>query len=210
MSLLSISLGAELTGKIPKETVILHLPDRSESNWKEITRYVSAKEGVIEFIPLDQTIQNWSELIAVQFMSSANWDKSACKLEKVLEHIRKEVLSSYPKDTVTWQIIERSEEGITYEWVMHKPYKNISIEHEISRAFLTPSGFHRVGFIRKNASMSSEERAKWIQLLRENSSVVSFHDERCIEGFSMVEKLQDSISVDGGGSTSSLLKQATL
>ncbi|MCH9626368.1 MAG: hypothetical protein S4CHLAM123_15650 [Chlamydiales bacterium] len=183
------SLHAEFSGEMPKETAILQLPDHSESNWKEITRYVSAKEGVIEAIPRDQTIQNWSELIAVQYMSSAEWDKSACNLEKVLEHVRKETLSAYPKDTVSWQIIEKDKEGIIYEWIMHKPYKNISVEHQLARAFLTSSGFHCVGFIRKNGPMSAEERAKWIQLLRENSSVVSIQDGSCIEGFSMVERL---------------------
>lgn len=194
-SFLGGSLHAEFTGEMPKETAILQLPDHSESNWKEIAHYVSAKEGIIEAIPLNQNIQNWSELIAVQYMSSAKWDKSACTLEKVLEHVRKETLSSYPKDTVSWQIIEKNKEEIIYEWIMHKPYKNISVEHEVARAFLTPSGFHRVGFTRKNGPMSSEERAKWIQLLRENSSVVSFEDGRCIEGFSMVEKLQNSASL---------------
>jgi hypothetical protein len=195
VSFLGTGLHAEFTGEVPKETAILQLPDHSESNWKEIAHYVSAKEGIIEAIPLNQTIQNWSELIAVQYMSSAEWDKSACTLEKVLEHVRKETLSAYPKDTVSWQIIEKSKEGIIYEWIMHKPYKNISVEHEVARAFLTPSGFHRVGFTRKNGPMSSEERAKWIQLLRENSSVVSFQDGGYIEGFSMVEKLQNSVYV---------------
>lgn len=195
VSFLEGSLHTNLTGKTPKETAILKLPDHSESKWKEISRCVNAKEGVVEVIPLNQTKQNWSELIGVQYMSSAEWNVSACTLEKLLDCIRKETLSAYPKDTVSWQIIEKNNDGIIYEWIMHKPYKNISVEHEVARAFLTPSGLHRVGFTRKNGPMSSEERAKWIQLLRENSSVVSFQDASRIEGFSMAEKLQNSVSV---------------
>lgn len=193
--LLNTSLRAESTFEMPKETAILKLPDHSESNWKEIARYVNAKKGIIEVIPIDQTIQNWSELIGVQYMSIADWDDSICDLEKIMEHLRKDMLSSYPKDIISWQIIEKNKDGIIYEWFVRKPYENIPIEHEIARAFLTPSGFHRVGFTRRNNHMSSEERIKWIQLLRKNSSVVPFQDGRYTEGLSMVEKLQDSVSV---------------
>ena len=195
MSFSNTGFCAEFTCKMPKETAVLQLPDHSESNWKEIARYVSAKDGVIEVIPLNQNIQNWSELIAVQYGSSAEWDKAICDLEYIVEHLRKETLSSYPKGTASWQIIEKDNEGIIYEWSLNEPYNDIPIQHEVARAFLTPSGFHRVGFTRKNNSMSPEERAKWIQILRENTSVVLFHDASSIEGISMVERLKDSVSV---------------
>lgn len=47
-SFLGTGLQAEWTGEVPKETAILKLPDHSESNWKEIARYVSKKRASLK------------------------------------------------------------------------------------------------------------------------------------------------------------------
>lgn len=194
--LLQSAAYANTCSETPLETAILKLPDNGEVNWKEISRYVSKKNGVIETIPLNQTIKNWSELICVQYIDHSGWNKNVVHtIENVLERVRKQTLSSFPENIVTWHTIEKNEDGIIYEWALHQPYNNISPQHEIARAFLTPSGFHRVGFTRKNGQMCPEEREKWIKLLRENSSVVSFQEGKTFPGLSLVEKLNDSVSL---------------
>lgn len=179
--------------EMPQETAVLQLPASFEADWKEITHYVNKEEGTIEVIPLNQTIQNWSALIAIQYMDSSNWDKAVCSLDVILDYLRKEFLSSYPEETVTWQILEKDEKGVIYEWMLHKPHKGTPIQHEVSRAFFTPSGFHRVGITRKNRHMNPEERTTWIKLLRENTSVVPFQQAKT--GISLVEKLQYTVSL---------------
>lgn len=173
-----------LTGQMPKETAILQLPDHSESNWKVIAHYVKAKDSAVELIPCNQTTQNWSELISVQHIG-VSWDKPAHNLEKILEHMRTYTLSSHPDNTVSWQLIEKNNEEATYECIVHAFCNNIPTEHEISHVFLTSTGFHRVGFSRRGSYMSSEEKAKWIQLLRENTSVIPFQVGKSMRGFSI-------------------------
>jgi len=187
---------ADDSSPTPLETAILKLPDNSEANWKEISRFLSNKEGSIETIPLNQTIQDWSELICIQYIDTSEWKKNIDPtLDSVLDCVRKETLSSYPEKMVTWNIIEKNQDDVIYEWILHKSYKNNPPQHEISRAFLTKRGLHRVGFTRKNGQMSLEEREKWVNLLKENSSVVSFQEGRLSPALSMVEKLRDSVSL---------------
>ncbi len=186
----------ESLGDFPLETVILKLPDNSESNWKEIARRVEKKSGIIETIPLSQTVKNWLELICIQYFDSSEWDKKARNsISCILDKLRKETLRSYPENTVTWKIIEKDKRSAIYEWILLKPYNNIPVQHEIARGFLTKTGFHRVGYTKKNEQMNSEEREKWIKLLKNNASVVPFREGACIEGLSMVDKLKDSVAL---------------
>ena len=178
----------------PLETAILKFPDNTESNWKEIIRYVNKKEGIVERIPIDQTKQNWSELICVQYYDSSEYHKDIDFFNIVLHSLRDATLSAYPGNKVTWQIIEKDQNSVIFEWILHQPYMDIPAQHEISRAILTDTGFHRVGFTRKNEEMSVEEREKWIKILKENTAVVSFEGGVNSSSLSLVEKTKDSLS----------------
>lgn len=180
--------------EMPKETILFQFPDHSEANWKKIVHHVNAKDGVVEMIPINQSAKNISELITIQYIGSAIWNKSLCTLEEVLNHMCNEVFATHPKGSVFSQILEKDQEGITYEWI-YQADKNRPFEHEISRAFLTETGFHRIAFVQKNRPITSEEKAKWVELLKENSSVVPFQNERCLQGFSLVEKVQHTVSL---------------
>lgn len=186
----------ESLGDFPLETVILSLFDHSESNWKEISRHVEKKYGIIETIPVSQTVENWSDLICIQYFDSSEWDKKAKNsISYILDKLRKETFRSYPENTVTWKIIEKDKRSAIFEWILLKPYHNIPVQHEIARGFLTKTGFHRLGYTKKNKQMNSEEREKWIKLLKNNSSVVSFREAAYNEGLSMVDKLKDLVAL---------------
>ncbi|MBS0621348.1 MAG: hypothetical protein JSR80_00075 [Verrucomicrobia bacterium] len=184
----------EFHSEVPLEAAILQLPDDSTANWKELSRSISKEEGVIEVIPCTQTVQNWSELIGILY--DAKWNKkTAHSIDDLVDHILRSTLSSYPPNIISWQIIEKNDDDIIYEWMLRQSYKTDVIEHEIARAFLTSTGFHRVGFTRKYRLMSAEEREKWIKLLKENISILPFQEGSQIEGISMAEALKDSISL---------------
>ncbi len=176
----------------PSETIILHLPNQDENTWKEITHYVTKTERIIESIPLFQTIETWSELICIQYADISTKDiKVRNNIKIILNLIKNEILLSYPNTKVTWRIIENNKKDAIYEWILHAPHNNIPPQHEISRAFLTKTGFHRVAFTRKNNEMNAEERDKWIQLLKEKSSLVSFPKAIHSNGLSMANNLKD-------------------
>ena len=178
----------------PLETAILKFPDNSEGNWKEITRYVNKVEGVVETIPLDQTLSNWSESICVQYIDVLEGNKKAPhSLANLLKRVRMGSIARHLGNEVTWNILEDNKDDIIYEWILQKPYKDTPAEHEISRAFLTKTGFHRIGFTRRYGQMDPKEREKWIKLLRENVSVIAFEEGDNSEGLSLVSKLKDYV-----------------
>ena len=199
--LLAISLFTLINGmaysidqidEYPSETLILKLPDNSEDNWKEIFHHVNKNEGIIERIPLNQTIKNWSNLICIQYYDISKLDRPDDVIQGFLDSMKNTTLSSYPDKLATWKLIEKTSKGAIYEWMS---YHN-STQHEVARVVLTNTGLHRIGFTKKNGIMSSDERQKWIKLLRENTLLASFQKASKSNGLSLANKLQDSLSLE--------------
>lgn len=170
------------------ETAILQLRDTDYLNWKEISRNVNKREGFVELIPNDQTSQTWSELICVQYLDFTGRDPKIMGIGAFVGAIQNTTLAAYPGNRVSWTIIEKNKDDIIYEWILHKPFKNIPPQHEIARAFLTENKFHRIGITRKNHEMTEEERQTWLKLLKESTSVVSFEEAVKIKGISLVPR----------------------
>lgn len=185
-------------GPPPPETIVLTLPDNSYAAWKEIARKVSENEGLVEHAPFNQTLVNLSELITIQYHSRTTWNReraSSVSLEELLDSIREATSFSYPGSKITWKIIEKSEHDSIYERILHGEGA-IPTEHDIVRVFLTKFGLHRVVFTRKHTEMSPEEREKWIRLLKESATVVSFEEAtHASEGFSMADRFKDSLDL---------------
>lgn len=182
----------------PPETIILRLPNNGYANWKEIVRQVSENEGLVERIPSNQTVETLSELITIQYHGRATWNKeraSSASLEELLASIREITSFSYPGSKITWKIIEKSEYDSIYEQILRGEGATPT-EHDIARVFLTPSGLHRVAFTRKHTEMSFEEREKWIRLLKESASVVSFKEAtNASKALSLADRFKDSLDL---------------
>ncbi len=176
----------------PSETLILKLPDNSEGDWKEITHHVDKTEGIIERIPLNQNTKNWSNLICVQYYDIPTLNRPDDDIQWILDGLKSTTISSYPDKLATWKIIEKTNKDAIYEWTS---YHNTT-QHEVARVILTNTGFHRIGFTKKNGIMSSDERQKWINLLRENTSLVSFQEGVKSNGLSLMNNLQNSVSIE--------------
>lgn len=163
------------------ETAIIKSPNVDYNNWKEISRSLMDTQGLVERIPVDQTVENWSELVAVQYLKLGNVNES---FNDIMEILKKQTLTKYPGSKVSWNVIEENKNDMIYEWILHEPYKKIPLQHEIARAFLTKGTFHRVGFTRTKTPISLQEREEWIKVLKE-SSVMSLKEASKIKGFSL-------------------------
>jgi|GEM_PF-1767108 len=186
-----------LDNHLPSQTIVLKAPNSSYADWKEISRHVTEKEGMVEYIPSDQTSVNWSELICIQYFDkSAMKRKASHSIEDAMEFLRESTIAFYPEGKVTWKLIEKNKSDAIYEWILHKSLKNSSVEHEVSRAFLTDTGFHRIGFVRKNKEMGSEEREQYIKLLRNSVSVVNIEGAKVeSQALSILDRVRDSLDL---------------
>lgn len=185
------------TYHLPSETIVFKSPNNSYANWKEIARCVTEKEGIIECIPSNQQIANWSELICIQYFDTSCMKRKAINsIEDAIELLRATTLASYPGNKVTWRQIEKNKSDAIYEWILHKPFKNIPPQHEVARIFLTNTGLHRIGFTRKNKEMSSEERDRYIKSLCASVSVVSIEEAKhSTQALSILDRVKDSVNL---------------
>lgn len=181
----------------PSEVAVLTLPELEDVSWKEISRYVTKNEGLVERIPIDQSVKDWKNLICSQFYDRSVFDKKGKKsIEEVVESIRMSTIASYPGNKITWKILERGKDVLIYEWILHEAYEHIPPQHEVSRVSLTKTGFHRIGYTQKNVAMKSEERQKWINLLKDSYSIVSVDEAKHIKnGLSIVNKFRESLNL---------------
>lgn len=169
----------------PSESVVFKLPDGNKANWKEILRQVNGKEGLVESIPNDQTEQNWTDLIAIQYIGNVT-KKNVPSLDVWINGMRSSFILAHPGKKVTWKVIEKHNSDFIYEWALHEAYGSVAPQHEVARLFITESGTYRAGFTRKNSEMSPEEKEKLIKLLKENTAIVSYSAAgRDAEAFSL-------------------------
>jgi len=176
--------------RLPPETIVLKLPNDNYADWKEISSYLSRKEGLVERIPVNQSVKDWVELICIQYHDRSQWDDGtiAYPIEEIMKRLEKVTIGSYPGNKVTWRILEKSETAVIYEWILHKPYKDVPSQHEIAHGFLTEHGFHRIGITCKNREMTSEERERWMELLRESVVVIPVEEAKTVQGLSLLNK----------------------
>src|SRR5262249_15211111 len=146
------------------------------------------KEALVERIPSSQNPENWSELIGIQFFDLSLLEAKAIKsIEDFAKGLQKITINAYPNSKVSWRYIEKNQNDIIYEWVLHEPYKNIPLQHEIARIFLSQSGFHRIGYTRKGQEMNSSEREEWVKSLRQ-ANIVKIDEAGKIQGLSLAVK----------------------
>ncbi|MBX9744390.1 MAG: hypothetical protein K2X08_04170 [Chlamydiales bacterium] len=181
----------------PSEIAVLTLPEQENGQWKEISRYVTKKKGLVERIPVDQSVKNWKNLICVQFYDRSVFDKKGKKsIEDVIESIRASTISSYPGNKVTWKVLEKNKDALIYEWILHEAYEHVSPQHEVTLAILTKTGFHRIGYTQKNAELTPEERLKWINRLKDSYSIMSVDEVKHMKnGLSIVNRFRESLDL---------------
>ncbi len=181
----------------PSEIAVLTLPEQEDIQWKEISRHVTNKEGLVERIPIDQSVEDWKNLICFQFMDRSNFGKNGKKsIDDIIESIRTTTMASYPGNKVTWKILEKNKNAVTYEWILHDTYEHVPPQHEISRAILTKTGFHRIGYTKQNVMLTPDERQKWICLLKDSFSIMPVDQAQQIKkGLSIVNKSRQSLDL---------------
>lgn len=147
--------------EMPEEVVLVNIPNLSD--WKQISEIINKEQLTMEFIPKDQSEKSWNQLYGMQFIKLP---KTRNNLNDLLKRIEETTRAAYPGKQFTWKILESNNNTATYEWSLHEAYKNIPPEHSVWRAFLTPQGFHNVGFTRRHGQMTPAEREKWLKILQ--------------------------------------------
>lgn len=128
--------------------------------------------NITEYIPSNESIQNWSKLYTVQY--NKNTEVIPASFAVALLNKIKE---SCPD--IQAKLIEKDNKSVLYEWSAptckkkdipaHSPNINTA-QHSLFRIIKANEGFFNLSYVEKTAKMNNETRKKWIFKLK-NSQV---------------------------------------
>ncbi len=185
---------AQTASEVPDFTPSLRL-DSLPKQWKEITRGMNAREGIVEYIPPEQDAKHWTELICIQSLDVRNGKIRSIK--EVIRRIENTTLNSYPRDKVSFQVLKMGKADAVYEWVLHDDQGDVPKQHDIARVFFNKGNVYRIGFTKKHEPMTHIERDKWFAVLQDSVSIVPFEQAlwRTENELSFASRLQDRLDL---------------
>jgi hypothetical protein len=135
-----------------EETVSITLPRTYFANWKLCyQKTYEAGAAVTRYILETETMDNWTQLINIQFK-----DRKLIESSNAMEVMRQE--ATFNK-WVTYKIHTQSPNDLIYEKIFPTG------EHEVVRMIMTEKGLHRIGYAKRDAPFTEAERARWVELL---------------------------------------------
>lgn len=112
-----------------------------------------------EFVPQDESIENWSRLLTIQFI-----EQRGLSPVEVMTPLRAAMQSRCPGSS--WKIIQQDSTSVLYEWSIAGCASNPD-QHEIARMLKGNDGIQRIAFTRKGTELEPSERDLWIKTFSE-------------------------------------------
>ncbi|MFC7395259.1 hypothetical protein [Scopulibacillus cellulosilyticus] len=136
------------------------------NNWK--LGYKTNANGVemYEFIPKDESIEDWKQVVTIQFFPIENLKNPSIDnyINQFLQKVNQTVRQQNGK--VKTNIIDKKENDVMYEFIVTDD-PSLEDQHEIGRVFLTNEGMWHIHYAIKKAPMGEEQRNQWINLLKQ-------------------------------------------
>ncbi|MCP5469711.1 MAG: hypothetical protein H7A36_04305 [Chlamydiales bacterium] len=169
-----ITYGETSVINIPTEMGFLDTHPEENEGWKEICKYISREECLLEKIPESENENNWSRLLCMQSLDRfAEGRKQFSSLKAFLDHLKKTISASYPGSRVIWSILELTQNDAIYEWALLEQCGTVTPEHEVVRIIMTDKMLHRFGFTKRFGQMDAVEKESWISFFKQNARVVT-------------------------------------
>jgi hypothetical protein len=140
----------------PLETTSLHL-SAGDGKWKPAGGSDRRGRTLAEFVPPDESIDNWSRLLTIQFIEQKGVSPGV-----VMDQLRTAMQVRCPDSP--WQVIQQDSTSVLYEWSIAHCGSNPD-EHEIARLLKGNDGIQRVAFTQKGLELASAEREQWVKIL---------------------------------------------
>jgi len=109
---------------------------------------------LVEFIPTEESISNWTRLFTIQFLEGTRDSP-----EKVMETLQARMRARCPD--VQWMTISENASSILYQWSISNCAGQMD-QIEIARLLSGNEGVHRISFARKGSNFASGEKEKWL------------------------------------------------
>ena len=133
--------------------------DISAKGWKKAyAKDVPGQGNIIERIPKDESLDNWTKMITIQFLEN---EHSAPR--EFMKGLERTMTGRCPD--VTWSVIDSTSNSILYEWRI-AGCQGQDDQHEVARLLRGNDGLHRFAYVEKVPELAPEVREQWIANLR--------------------------------------------
>lgn len=173
----SISEGAapeqQNSGKLQyEEKFEFSLPkDLAPADWKMVHRYApDAGTFVIEYIPSNQTLSNWSEMVTLQYFSYRFLKSDSKPVHQWVNRIKDSLEKEY--GNVNWKVLDKTSNSMTVEWKFPFGLGGNPPEYDIMKFVTTDKGLHQISYASKVKNLDPERRQKWVDFII-NAQVVN-------------------------------------
>lgn len=139
---------------ITLETVFI---PTDSSGWKFGSGSDRKGRTIAEYVPSNESINNWSKLLTIQFLEGERSSPFA-----VMEAIRSRIQARCPG--TAWNVIRQETSSVLYEWRISDCPGNTD-QHEIARLLKGNDGIHRIAYVAKVPNIAAAERERWLNAL---------------------------------------------
>lgn len=115
-------------------------------------------QRISEYVPQDQSVENWKEIVTRQFVA-ARFETSTRFMETNLRDLSRSV------DGFQSNVIEDNGYESLYEW-WHPNSGKWPAEHQITLAKYHPNGIHVLSYATKNVPIDPKTRERWVEQMR--------------------------------------------
>lgn len=127
--------------------------------WKVVFGKKTEEITVVEYVPADDNIEHWQELVTSQFIPGL---QTRISIKQYIDSIINNLKESGFKPIVT--IIQETPEQVLFEFRIANP-KNMQ-QDELQFVTKGNDGFYILHYVIRKADMGKPNRSKWIELLK--------------------------------------------
>ena len=131
------------------------------SRWQQGKGGGDANQFITEATPKGQSVNNWKELITLQYYSKATDNYS------ITQHLKeKESLLTGACPDINFNLLSESGTEAVYQWSISN-CKGQDDQFEVARYIKTDNGIHRVSYSQKNSSPTQKDYDKWLYIIKD-------------------------------------------
>lgn len=142
-----------------KEKLTIPMTDEETKKWAPAdTQVLDDGSFVLEWVPANEGVENWSQLLQIQFFPEANKTKASDFVSKFLAALK----DKFPKNQS--KIISQNDDAAIFEWSI--PEENGEpAQYEIAKVITRDNGIFRVAFTKKTNNISDDQKKEWLKFL---------------------------------------------
>ena len=147
------------------EGVIIPIPKEELSkNWIEAYKVLAPNGAwVLEYIPKNEDINSWSQLIQIQFLPQSLYGNHALPASVFAKAFSDSLKEKFP--SVTSTVTAQHDNNVLIEWSLPKDENGEKAQHELAEIISTPEGIYRVAFTKKGSMMEADLKKVWVDRL---------------------------------------------